>query len=50
MTAQRNFDRRCYDLARYFLPVDTDEETICRVAQVIQDAVEDALEDMQATP
>ena len=42
-------DPKCYELARYFLADEKDvsEERVKQLAQVIQDAIEDELEDPQ---
>ncbi len=43
--AKRGFDPKCAELARYFLPNEATEDEVRDLAQAIQDAVEDQLED-----
>lgn len=37
------YDKKCEELARYFLPLDTDEEVVRGLAEAIQDLIENEL-------
>jgi hypothetical protein len=43
-----SYDLKCEELARHFLPSDTSEQTVMRLAQRIQDYVEDELHEIIA--
>lgn len=44
---QKSYDKRCYDLARYFMPNEP-EAVVEELAQSIQDGVEDFLSGYEA--
>lgn len=46
MSAKPMFDVKCYELARHFLP-NGSESQLNRLAQDIQDAIEDSLRDLE---
>ena len=43
-----SYDPKCEELARHFLPLNSDLEIIQGLAQVIQDEIEDWLTSMEA--